>query len=101
MSTNLPFTVLATGMLLLAEAIRRRTHVPRYVHIVAVAVGAVSALILWRAGGLYAGGVRNAITLLVPSAAIYYFFFQSGAQHASRDSEPGAASSGQARDRDV
>jgi hypothetical protein len=88
-------------MLLLAEALRRRTRVPRYVHLVALAVGAVAAVILWRGGGLYAGGFGNALALLVSPAAVYYFFFQIGSRRQPEDSEPSSASAAEARDPDV
>ena len=100
MATALPIVVLVSGTLLLAEAVRRRAKVPSYVHGVALGVAAVSAVVLWRGGGLYGGGLARGLTLLVPPAAIYFFFLSQAGSPAPQDGDP-KANAGGGRDRDV
>jgi hypothetical protein len=96
-----PYVVFISGAVLLAEALRRRTGVPAYVHVIALAVGSISALIMWRAGTLHSGFFGNAFALLVPPVAIYYFFFRDAGDSPSHKTSAHPGPKDHDRDRDV
>jgi hypothetical protein len=60
-----------------------RITIPRYVHVTAVAVVALSLFVLW-AAGLFRSRV-NPVIVLVPPAAVYLFYFKLGGSHRSND----------------
>jgi len=52
-------------------------RIPRYVHAMAIAVGAIAAAILWRTGSLPANPFMKAVGVLIPPGAVYFFYLQS------------------------
>src|SRR5215831_18135356 len=51
---------------------------PRHVHAIALAVGVIAGGIPWRSGTMPARVPARLATLVVPIAAVYYFYFRMG-----------------------
>ena len=53
-------------------------RIPRYVHAIALAVGLIAGIILWYVGDLPARLPARLAILIVPIAAVYYFYLRMG-----------------------
>ena len=79
------------GVFLFSHYPRWLGRVPRHVHAIALAVGVIAGSILWRAGALPVLLAARLAIFVIPVAAVYYFYFQTG--ESSRAPGPRNASS--------
>jgi hypothetical protein len=69
--------------------------IPRYVHVIAIGVGVIAAVILWLGGALHSTPSMNTLGVLIPPGAVYFFYSRSRATDAGARSDRAGA-----RDRD-